>query len=191
MPEPGHCSFLGGDCTKNLDGHLKVRGDHLLPLHVIAVHASGSGYARDQLFATVNGAIRPNTLAVAGDFNHDLRSSIVDSAKFPALAKWTQQARELPATAISTAKERSPFQAQISKALLPDATTKDFLLLNEARGIVSGNPGTSGVGRSRSWALLQTWALIAIDTHEVWTPFPFDLGTGLMGGLQSRDQRLH
>ena len=182
-PEP--CSFRGGGCAIQ-GGHFKVRGG-LLPLHVLAVHASGGGHARAQLFATLNGAIRPNTLAVAGDFNHDLRSGVVDPVKFPTLARWTQQATKLPTTAISTAKERSPFQAQISKTLLPDATTKDFLLLNEARGFAMSGLEL-GALFVRCHGLGFGLGLCHRGPLEVWSPPPFDFGTGFLMGRPSRSR---
>ena len=113
---------------------VKVRGESLPSLHVIAVHASGKGYERDQLFTTIEHAIRPSTLAVAGDLNEDLRARLIDKEKFPKVAKWAQQASKLSATAVSTSKERSLFQTQVSKALQPDVSLKDFVLLNEAGG---------------------------------------------------------
>merc|ERR1712039_203153 len=78
--------------------------------------------------------LQPNTILV-GDFNVDLRRKTVTSVtpeKFPNLAKMLSQAQRLPSHLGTNNKQRSAFQAQVSKMFLQDFSMKDFALLGEA-----------------------------------------------------------
>jgi endonuclease/exonuclease/phosphatase family metal-dependent hydrolase len=102
-------------------------------LHVLGVHLSGKGYEGAQVAPAMNERIKPNTI-LAGDFNVDLRKGEgkwTDLSACPKLRALVAQAEKLPADQGSTNKERSCFQAQVSKMFMQDFSMKDFLFVGE------------------------------------------------------------
>lgn len=70
---------------------------------------------------------------MAGDFNTDLRrKDVFDNMDTrPKLSKLLMQGRKLPLNQGTSNKQRSSFQAQVSKIRVPDFAMKDFVLLSD------------------------------------------------------------
>lgn len=100
-------------------------------LKVIGVHLSVKGYDTKHIAKELDRAITPRTI-LGGDFNIDLRKGkCTDWDHLPRLKALCEQAKDIPVDLGSTSKERSPFQAQISKMFLPEFSLKDYLLTAE------------------------------------------------------------
>lgn len=112
--------------------------------HVIGVHMSGKGHEKEFVAQQLEEAIRPDTI-LAGDFNTDLRRKAVfqDLAMQPKLAKLLEQPTKLPLSVGTSNKQRSAFQAQISKIRTPDFSMKDFIMVGEAFEVQKSTAGST------------------------------------------------
>merc|ERR1712048_1243774 len=102
-------------------------------IHILGVHFSGKGHELDEIAMRLEPTIRPDTVLL-GDFNQDLRKKLTKWASpkvAPSLAKLVEQAKRQPNHLATTNKQRSPFQAQVSKMFLQDFSMKDYAFLGE------------------------------------------------------------
>jgi hypothetical protein len=103
-------------------------------IHVIAVHLSGKGYDLEFMVRKIEKTIRRETILL-GDFNMDLRNGFPkrqDLSFAPKFTKLVGQAKQQHKNLGTTNKQRSPFQAQVSKMFLPDFSMKDYVFLGDA-----------------------------------------------------------
>eukprot|EP00931_Biecheleriopsis_adriatica_P010711 TRINITY_DN11177_c0_g3_i1.p1 TRINITY_DN11177_c0_g3~~TRINITY_DN11177_c0_g3_i1.p1 ORF type:complete len:1542 (-),score=309.17 TRINITY_DN11177_c0_g3_i1:132-4757(-) len=127
VDETGNVNYRLVDCRLKLN----VIADDV-ELHVIGLHLPGRGKRIEEHIAKqVEGAIRANTIAIAGDFNLDLRNNdkaLKGMEAFPKFLKFLQQGKKQEKHLASTCKERMPFQAQVTKMFKKDVAMKDYML---------------------------------------------------------------
>jgi len=137
--EPRRQDFytLDGKVAHRVIGCTLMTCDGSKEIHVCGVHLSGKGYDSAHMMEQIESAgLGPNTILL-GDFNHDLRTqtpSWLDSAQLPQIAALLDQAKDMPKGTGTTHKQRSPFQAQISKIFYHDYGMKDFVFLGSGFG---------------------------------------------------------
>jgi hypothetical protein len=103
-------------------------------IHVLGVHLSGKGHDGEYMASKIENTLRPETILL-GDFNTDLRMGVpkwVDPKMMPQLWELVGQAKQQYKHLASTNKQRSPFQAQVSKMFLQDFSMKDFVFLGNS-----------------------------------------------------------
>lgn len=102
-------------------------------VHVLGVHLPASGHNLDKCYELLAKQIRENTVAIAGDFNVDIRTKKTKEKiqKYPELWNFVQAGlTKLPEKdGVTTCKQRTPYQAQVTKMFLEDKSMKLFLLL--------------------------------------------------------------
>jgi endonuclease/exonuclease/phosphatase family metal-dependent hydrolase len=101
-------------------------------IHIIGAHLAGKGSDKKYIAGVLEPLLRPETV-LAGDFNVDLRVKplLPDMVSYPRLQQFLHQAEHLPRHLGTSNKQRSPFQAQVSKMFLQDFSMKDFVFLGE------------------------------------------------------------
>eukprot|EP00933_Yihiella_yeosuensis_P013380 TRINITY_DN12425_c1_g2_i1.p1 TRINITY_DN12425_c1_g2~~TRINITY_DN12425_c1_g2_i1.p1 ORF type:complete len:584 (+),score=114.67 TRINITY_DN12425_c1_g2_i1:563-2314(+) len=97
---------------------------------VTGVHLSAKGYEIDHVAKQFDQLLAEPNSILAGDFNKDLRyAQVFDkfTADLPHLAKALEAVKALPNDVGTTSKQRSCFQAQITKIRIHDFAMKDFI----------------------------------------------------------------
>lgn len=124
--EDGINPRIVGCKLKCLDGGKEV--------HVIGVHFPPKHYDTEFTVPKIEERITSHTI-IMGDFNLDLRRQRlkgVHQKETPKFCKLIEQAKQVPTDVGSCNKQRSPFQAQVSKMFIRDFSMKDYVLLGES-----------------------------------------------------------
>jgi len=125
--------YTGDQVDHRMIGCTLVPQDGSREIHVLGIHSSGKGHELDISVKKLEKAIRPDTVLL-GDFNMDLSKKAGPWGNYkhvPSLAKLVEQAKYQPKHLATTNKQRSPFQAQLSKMFMQDFSMKDFAFLGE------------------------------------------------------------
>lgn len=128
-----HTFSSGGRLSTRTVGCTLTRRSDARWLRVIGVHLAGRGGDEEGVMPRIEAMLAPSAV-LAGDFNVDLRKRSppwASRAEHPRLARLLEQASNIPLSLGTCNKQRSPFQAQVSKMFLPDFSMKDFAFLGD------------------------------------------------------------